>query len=34
LKASNQTLDDLRRDLRRNLTIEKLINKRLSPRSP
>src|ERR1039457_4912824 len=29
LKASNQTLDDLRRDLRRNLTIEKLINKEI-----
>ena len=29
LKASNQTLDDVRRDLRRNLTIEKLTNKEI-----
>jgi peptidyl-prolyl cis-trans isomerase SurA len=29
LQASNQTLDDVRRDLRRNLTIEKLINKEI-----
>jgi len=29
VEASNQTLDDLRRDLRRNLTIEKLINKEI-----
>jgi peptidyl-prolyl cis-trans isomerase SurA len=32
LKASNQTLDDVRHDLRRSLTIDKLLNKEINSR--